>query len=514
MAQHGEPQSNKQAQHVSRHISGLSVERIPEPMKTVVLPSELKLAIVGCMGKYELKRFRLVSREWSMFATPLLFDRVYISARERDLTVFNSITQHPVLGSVVREVIYDTSRFQQEISLRDYFDRLCYDLNHCFVHENGDLEWRFYPLINALKSENPRGEISENLTDELYERHKKDDFVRGGYKRWRHYAKSERRTAERTFLSRTLSQGMQKSGGVRSFAVVGKTWETHLDETTCLDKSFSGPPSIRRWNALHARPRVDMDNEPSYATFATTITALQSIKPVVSLSIFKGMVHCGKGLAPYALKQWSGCSIFTAFLDVCVYLESFSLTIDMDETDDYAAPKFLGVLPIMLHRMKHLKRLDLGLSIDGLPNSDTCNTYEQVFPREGRWPQLLDLELAGLAIGGYQLVHMLSRRFPQLQNLCLSDIELVDGTWDGVIEGMRHTLHLQSLSLGDELGLLKQRSGDPFKTDHLNMLHELEDYVVSGGRHPCLSTDVPAEEASRFWSDICPPERRRERAYY
>jgi len=53
--------------------------------------------------------------------------------------------------------------------------------------------------------------------------------------------------------------------------------------------------------------------------------------------MFKGMVDCGKGLAPSAFKQWSRCGIFTAFLDVCIHLESFSLTIETDETDDYAA---------------------------------------------------------------------------------------------------------------------------------------------------------------------------------
>jgi hypothetical protein len=196
MAQRREGKSIRKPRRASKRIVGLSVEPVPEPRKTVFLPPELKLAIVGCMGKYELKKVRLLSREWSMFATPLLFDKVYISPRKIDLTVFNNITQHPVLGPAVREVIYDTSRFQDGISRRDYFDRLCYDLNHCFVHDNIGLEWRFYPLVRALKSANSRAQFSEHSRDELYERHRKDDLVRSGYKRWRRYAKSERWTAE------------------------------------------------------------------------------------------------------------------------------------------------------------------------------------------------------------------------------------------------------------------------------------------------------------------------------
>lgn len=447
-----------------------------------------------------------------MFATPLLFDKVYISPRKIDLTVFINITRHQVLGPLVREVIYDTSRFEDRISRRDYFDRLCGDLIDCFVHENQHLEWRFYPLITALKSENSRG---ESLRDELYERHRKDDLVRTGYKRWKRYAKSERWAGKQTPLFSIISKGIQRSNRVRSFSVIGHLWENHLDQTTSLDKQFSGPPSIRGWHALHARPRLDMDNLSSYNTFTDTIYVLQFTKPVVSLSMFKGMRDFGMGLTPTALKQLSRNDSFTAFLDVCIHFESFSLSIETDETDDCAAPKFFGVLPRILFRMKHLKRLDLALSTEGSPNSDTCNTYEQVFPEEGRWLQLVDLEIAGLAIGGYQLVRMLSRRFPRLQNLCLSDIELIDGSWEGVIEGMRHTLHLQSLSLGDELGHLRQRSGDTFEVTDLDMLHELEEYVVSGGRHPCLSTDVSAEEASNLWLDMCPPqERRKERVYF
>jgi len=524
MAHQREGKSTRKPRRASKRIVGLSVELVSELRKTVFLPPELKLAIVGCMGKYELKKMRLISREWSMFATPLLFDKVYISPRKIDLTVFNNITQHPVLGPVVREVIYDTSRFEDGISRRDYFDRLCEDLVDCYVQKNGDLEWPSHHLISALKAEeaeDSRDMSSENSTDELYERHRKDDFVRKGYRIWRHHAKSERQMAEGIFLSRTLTRGIQKSNAVRSFFVIGNLWETNLDETARRDKYLSGPPSIRCWNSLHARPRYDFDHEPSDVSFVNAIIALWLVEPVVSLSFFKGMVNCGKGLAPFALKQWSRCSVFTAFLDVCIHLESFSLTIETEDTDDYAAPKLLGILPRILYRMKHLKRLDLELPIEDSSDSNTYINYEQVFPQEGRWLQLVDLDIAGLAIGGYQLVWMLSKRFPKLQRLSLINIELVDGSWEGAIEGMRHAMQLQSLSLGYGPEDLKQRSGVSFKTAKLdcpkaknNLLNELEDYVVFGGRHPCLSTDVPAEEALNFWLDICPLEKRRKRAYF
>lgn len=222
--------SAKKTQTASRPVVGLSDEQTPEPRKTAFLPPELMLAIFECMVKHELKKVRMVSREWSTFATPLLFDRVYISPREVDLTVFHNITQHPGLGPVVREIIYDTSRFQQRMSQRDYFDRLCHDLNHCFVYDNGDLKWHSYALISALKLEHRRDEFSIDTRDKLYEKHRKDDFVRRGYKRCRQYAKCERRTAERTPLPHTLSRGIQRLNGVRSFAVIG-TWTKRHSST-------------------------------------------------------------------------------------------------------------------------------------------------------------------------------------------------------------------------------------------------------------------------------------------
>lgn len=348
---------------------------MPEPGKIVYLPPELKLAIVGCVEKHVLKKLRLVSREWSIFATPLLFDKVYISPREIDLTVFINITQHPVLGPFVREVIYDTSRFD-EISRQNYFARLCRHLTDSCAN-NDSLEWPADHLISTLKSGNECDVFSEDSTADLYKKHKKHDFVKKGYRRWRYYTASEERTTELTVLSRTLTRGIHKSNGVRSFAVIGNVWETHLNETAALDDYYSGPPSVRCWDMLYARPRSYCDHEPSEVTFATAVLALRAVKPVVSLSIFKGMVNCGNGLAPLALTQWSADSVFTAFLNVCIHLESFALTVETDvETEDYTAPKALGVLPRILFRMKNLKRLDLGLSIYGPFNGHSYYNYK------------------------------------------------------------------------------------------------------------------------------------------
>lgn len=476
--------------------------RRPKRNNCAYLPTELKLATLQCMEKYQLKCMRLVSKDWSTLATPLLFDKVYISSRGQDVEVFDKITSHPLLGSMVKELVYDTSRFEYAISRADYFDRLCDDLRECYVDHNEDLEWPSDHLITALRSTHSRREI--------YDRYSKDDFVSKGLGEWRCQALAERGADKWDALHTSLCRGIKKLGKLRSFAIVGNLWQTHLNQSFSLKKDFSGSPSVRRWNPLYARPREETDREPSEVTLISVVIALKSPLGIESLSIFEGMVNCGYSLVPSALKQWAGCSVFTGFLETCANYKSFSLTLETDGNDDYTGSRALSVLPRILYRMKNLKRLDLGLliycplSYDAI---DAFYTYEQVFPQEGRWLQLEDLKIVGLAIGGYQLVRMLAIRFPKVQRLYLSRIELVDGFWEGVIEGLRHNLQLKSLTLSCPT----QRIGVPFQRIEMEYpdprdmsLHRLEEYVVSGGKHPCLPWEAPAEDARQFFLDLRP----------
>lgn len=168
--------------------------------------------------------------------------------------------------------------------------------------------------------------------------------------------------------------------------------------------------------------------------------------------------------------------------------------------------------------MKELRRLNLG-AINVLLNSDPYSFNRELFPAGGKLLQLTDLRLDGFAIGGYYLVCLPFHTFPQLQRLDIFNIQLLSGTWEGVIEGLhgiRGTLIrplLRSLQLGPSIEDLEVRDGPPFVATarhHDGRVidpEDLQDYVILGGKHPCLPGDSAPEDALRYVWDMYPAEK-------
>ena len=97
---------------------------IAAPSHGFQLPFELQKMILKYLKKYELKQVRLVSKACSSLATPLLFDRVYLSLKQLDLEVFARCAVHSVIRSSVKEIIYDVSHFDPNMTRQGY----CYQL--------------------------------------------------------------------------------------------------------------------------------------------------------------------------------------------------------------------------------------------------------------------------------------------------------------------------------------------------------------------------------------------------
>ena len=238
--------------------------------------------------------------------------------------------------------------------------------------------------------------------------------------------------------------------------------------------------------------------------------AVQMLHSIKSLSLYKGMRYGSDSLAPSALKQSFGITRMLAnFLDACSSLESFSVTIETPKENDYQDCKALDFLPDMLYHMENLRQLNLSLLIKAPPDCNPCYDYEQVFPRAGCWPRLFELNIQGFAIGGYDLYSLITRSLPELAMLGLMNVWLLDGSWEGVFEGLRQDAQLTFL----HLDILKDRNGhiyNSFDVDkhgrHTTLLSELESYVVFGGRHSCLSLDDPPSKAMQYLQDIKPRE--------
>ena len=149
--------------------------------------------------------------------------------------------------------------------------------------------------------------------------------------------------------------------------------------------------------------------------------------------------------------------------NICHELETVSLTIKARDNDNRTVLEALKCLPAMLGSMANLGGLKLRLLTDDdedhLINHSYWFAHKTIFPKVGQWLQLIDLEIGGLAIDDSELVHSLSKSLPNLQRLGLAFIDLPDGSWEGVVEGLRRHARLHHFNLGNGSGVLIQRNG-------------------------------------------------------
>lgn len=161
----------------SRRIQGLAPQIDGPPLKAVYLPPELKVAVLAVLDKRDLKTVRLVSKEWNALATRPLFDRVYISCREKDMEVFEKITAHPLISTGIRELVYDCSLFGKDMSIREYFWQLQESLDRIKT----GLESVPFNCANDEINGFIQDYQNEAITD-IYKRHIHDDFIVEGHK--------------------------------------------------------------------------------------------------------------------------------------------------------------------------------------------------------------------------------------------------------------------------------------------------------------------------------------------
>ena len=121
--------------------------------------------------------------------------------------------------------------------------------------------------------------------------------------------------------------------------------------------------------------------------------------------------------------------------------------------------------------------------------------------------RLTKLDITALAISVDDLVHLLTAKMPNLRELVISDIELLGGPWEGMIEFLKTSMHLLSFPLY-ECSKLKHLGGRVFlgdgEEDDENLVFhaKIEEYVVNGGRHPCLRPDEDVSASRRYLLDL------------
>lgn len=151
--------------------------------------------------------------------------------------------------------------------------------------------------------------------------------------------------------------------------------------------------------------------------------------------------------------------------------------------------------------MPHLEVLDLILPAEDVDKPTLC-AFNQVFPQQGHWSKLTTLSLFCFASSATDFLTLLIHRMPSLIIVELEEVELLTGSWEGVIECMMQSMHLLRFDIIAD-GHMWHCEGADFLAngDPRVLCGKIEEYVKKGGRHPCLGPEEPDSAAQKYVSE-------------
>ncbi|KAI4265453.1 MAG: hypothetical protein L6R38_009410 [Xanthoria sp. 2 TBL-2021] len=184
----------------------------------------------------------------------------------------------------------------------------------------------------------------------------------------------------------------------------------------------------------------------------------------------------------FAVQHWWGR---TTFADICqnlsiLEIQFASSTIDM-----------VNQQPQELHQLKHLfqsspKLIELKLD---LPTDEPYHQFHDIFPPVTDWeiPSLRRLDLEYVSTTYKYSVGLLFVVFPRLDDLYQGQIQLSDGDWESIMEGLRtsHSLQrafLNGLEYADARGQYPGNYADVSNDEYCVFMEKLSDYI-SRERH-------------------------------
>lgn len=469
----------------------------------MALPIELILEVCKCLAKRDLKTCRLLSKSWSHPASECLFRKIYISPRKEDIEVFNLITQHTQLSHCVKCLEYDGTTFSPCYTEDGFRRCLLEQLDYCSEF-----------ILSCI-----------NDTDQRYIQAPKS--CSEGHREWKDRDEYQQRIVKNGDFLQTLTRGLRKLDLLNSVEVCN-AWDIwdftdycvkpgSVDHMTRYSSNpyFYASPFGRAWGLFRPTPRSWVSvtggtsrtsQEEIFATgreeFQIITTALsQSQRHILSFHISSPSVSTFDLNVTESLGNHN-INAYSSLEDLTLNIDDYDGKVDM--LVEYGS---LPSLQALLGSMGGLRRLEMALPCD-VSHGDGHFNYRQIFPTDGtQWMRLTKLDILALAISVDDLVHLLTAKIPNLRELIISDIELLGGRWEGMIEFLKTSMHLLSfpLNVWSKLKHLEGRVflGDGEDDDESLVFHaKIEQYVVSGGCHPCLRPDEDASASRRYLLDL------------
>ncbi len=472
------------------------------------------------LKKSDLKSARLVSKTWATFAAERLFDHAYVSAHPDNLDVFIAITQHPLLSKYVKTLTSDAVDFVDNYTKERYFQNL-------WQQTQRDLRTR--RTTKFRKATNLDPEIDTWLTlvldvnddvrvlegDEYYRFVRKSckdyRFIDCGYQKLRRYAALQRAQFNSENFFETLVGGLQKLSNLACVIVEDK-WprpRRALGYPTMFLTRPTGSPLARNWSIIHLRPQewewmpqhYDLElasgaTDGAKHYWAITGALIRSQRKIQSFVLGHEHSH---GIPPFVFdrRQLESLSFYGFHLVAFSGLKELKLSIAA--YGDEATPKYfpnMDGLRFLLGSMHYLEVLDLELPAES-EDDPTLYNHNQIFPREGQWSQLKSLSLQNFASTAEDFLALLTCKSPILGDLRLATVELLTGTWEGVIECMMQSMGLSNFDIL-ETQFWNSRSIQRLVHEHYPDTDVIKKYVENGGRHPSLQSHEPDSAAQKY----------------
>ncbi|MDI1487150.1 MAG: hypothetical protein OHK93_006418 [Ramalina farinacea] len=523
------------------------------PSLAVYLPSELMHKIYESCDKNTLKSVRLTCRDWNHAVIPLLFDRVFISARKQDLEVFHNITACEHLAANIKELHIDATRAFLDMSEELYmanllaqftrvFDRLARSVADSEPMNVIRLQTKGYRIVFSftevpmpLGCRRTADFRAYKDSDDIEETH--DCFlevIRESHATYLAMAEAEEEVLHsETGLMSKLQSGVKRLTRLQSVIVDDGIWERHPEEMfATFDPGLwygygCGPPAARVRHPMRLHPSPSVPNGTLAANIIKAVADALAVSPR-PLKRFCSPIDCRP------LDSWLLTDSFSA-------LEYLELNIKYQNSDASTVPVANGSIPGLLSRTQtslRQLRLEPGgyyhYQQGGSPSSNRkrikAYAFKNIFKEGLHMPSLVTLSLGTLALRAYKLIGLLRHHCPKLKDLAIGHISLKYGNWPGLLT-MFKELQLDHFRLSINAtywlcvnGFVESQvtgSGalqDPSCTgmDPILNVPALTDYVLGAAIHPCyqeyVSKRSPREYHRKVMSAVvcCWPESMQE----
>ena len=486
------------------------------------LPNEILLSILGSLYRSDLKSARLVSQAWCVSASIFLFEEIHVSSAKDDLEIFEAIAQNPLLSTCVRHLRYDATAFIHRLSRQQYVRKL-----YCqspYVLESDRPPWKTSdPEVNEWVDTVILGRFPMGRAIQKFKNHR---FIQQGHENYKKQASFQHAILESGQFMKRLMKGLEKLASLRSVTI-----EASWHHPRNLEDYRTGSYLARHWHRFHCSPegwqwgkrhyfdnRRDLRAPDGSESFQIMTSALaQAHRQISSFEISSGN-HGSRGLPPslFAGTQMTRGNVKDSkmAIDALSRLEECILRFASHEEEPEEGestpelfPNVAG-LASLLSSMDYLKHLELRLP-DDLCEPPTLYAVNQILPSGKTWRTLQSLILVDLSTTARELLHVVLYGAPNLRHLGIGGIDLSEGSWEAFFEALAYSRHLWSLRLEFDTYLFHHDGADFWTDDYRESLYDdLEEYVVYGGRHPCLRDDQPDGAAADYLSEFDPIVRK------